>query len=356
VHTHHLGLPVGVGTEVKDARAGPPLGDVVFFVACHPRHGKALHQIAGLAAVAVDDVVDGAAVVLLEDTHMDDVLADERLVGHPGDDIASVAQEDDHIIDVGTFGDELVFLEAGAHEALLAVDIETGVGHSHLGGDDGLEVAYLGLPGISSAVFLPDLLVVVDGVIVEVGQVVLHLLQLLLDGTDSLLGFLDIIFGDTLDLYLRQVDDVVVADLAEEEFLEGCQPLVDGLDDRLPGLALLYIAVDPVLDEDLLQRREVPGLFELALAYLQLTPQEVLGLPGRPAQDLFHPHEVGFVAVDDAGVGGDRHLAVGEGIEGVDGLVGRHARRQVDDDLHMLGRVVVDLLHLDLALVVGLDD
>ena len=59
---------------------------------------------------------------------------------------------------------------------------------------------------------------------------------------------------------------------------------------------------------------------------------------------------------DDAGIGRNRHLAIGEGIEGVDGLVGRHTGIEVDDNLALLGCVVVDLLNLDLTLVVALHD
>ena len=59
---------------------------------------------------------------------------------------------------------------------------------------------------------------------------------------------------------------------------------------------------------------------------------------------------------DDAGVGRDRHLAVGEGVERVDRLVRRLVGRHLHDDLDLFGRVVVDLADLDLALFVGLDD
>ena len=59
---------------------------------------------------------------------------------------------------------------------------------------------------------------------------------------------------------------------------------------------------------------------------------------------------------DDAGVRRDRHLAVGEGVKRVDGLVGRLVGRDLNDDLHLVGRIVVDLADLDLALFVGLDD
>ena len=62
-------------------------------------------------------------------------------------------------------------------------------------------------------------------------------------------------------------------------------------------------------------------LEELALADLQLLAQEAQGIVYGLAQDVAHTEEVGLVVIDDAAVGRDANLAVGEGIECVDGLV-----------------------------------
>lgn len=48
------------------------------------------------------------------------------------------------------------------------------------------------------------------------------------------------------------------------------------------------------------------------------------------------------------------HLAVGEGIEGVERLVGRHSRREVNLNLYLGGSVVVYLACLYLAFLDGL--
>ncbi len=65
---------------------------------------------------------------------------------------------------------------------------------------------------------------------------------------------------------------------------------------------------------------------------------------------------MGLLVADDARVGRDRHLAIGERVQSVDGLVARLVVRHVDHDLHLVGRKVVDAFDLDLALFVGLDD
>ena len=118
-----FGLAVGVGSEVGDARVGGALGDVVLAVAHNGGHGKALDVSGAFLAVAVAQVVDGALVVLLEHVGIEYVLAHELLVGHRGDKVASVAEEDDDVVQVGAVGQELVFLQTGSDETLLAVDV-----------------------------------------------------------------------------------------------------------------------------------------------------------------------------------------------------------------------------------------
>ena len=74
------------------------------------------------------------------------------------------------------------------------------------------------------------------------------------------------------------------------------------------------------------------------------------------AQDFVHPHEVRMTVLDHTGIGRDGNLAVGEGVERVDGLVGRDVVLQLDHDLHAVRRHVVHLLDLDLSLVAFADD
>ena len=110
------------------------LRQVVFAVAGDGRHVEALDVVVAVFSVAIDHVVDCALVVSLEDGHVDDFrfpffglaffrLAHERLVGDADDLVRAVAVEDDGVVDVGTVGDELVFLESGADESLVAVDV-----------------------------------------------------------------------------------------------------------------------------------------------------------------------------------------------------------------------------------------
>ena len=187
-------------------------------------------------------------------------------------------------------------------------------------------------------------------------QIVAHALDLGLDRLDLVVGPLRIEPRDADELQLREALHVVERHFPAQQLLEGRQPLVHRLVGRLAGLASLDELVELVLDEDAFERSGVPRLVEFMQPDFELLPQQRPRMIGRTAQDLAHAHEVGLLVPDDAGVGRNRHLAVGEGVERVDRLVRRFVGRHLHDDLHVLGRVVDHAADLDLALLVGLDD
>ena len=71
------------------------------------------------------------------------------------------------------------------------------------------------------------------------------------------------------------------------------------------------------------------------------------------AQQLGNAKEARFVVLNHAAVGRNRHLAVGEGVERVDGLIGRNSRLQINHNLDFGGSVVVHLLDFYLAFFIG---
>ena len=74
-------------------------------------------------------------------------------------------------------------------------------------------------------------------------------------------------------------------------------------------------------------------------------------------QDLDGAHDLRFVLViDQHQVGRDRHLAVGEGVERVDDLLGIGAARHLDLDFDLLGGIVGDGADLDLVFTRGIFD
>ena len=96
---------------------------VIFAVAYYGSYSKTLDVVRAFFPVAVDNIVNGAFIVLLEYVGIEDILADKLLIRYRSDDVTSVPEENYDIIKVGTVGYEFIFLQTCADEALLAIDI-----------------------------------------------------------------------------------------------------------------------------------------------------------------------------------------------------------------------------------------
>ena len=357
-HLDDFGFTVGVGAEVGDLGFGCALRHVVLAVADDGRHGKALDVGRPVLAVAVAHVVDGALVVLLENVGVEDVLAHELLVGHGRDEVAAVAEEEDDVVQVRAVGQEFVLLQAGADEAFLAVDVELLVGLDDLGGVDGVEVAQLRAAGEVLAVLLLEHTEPVDGIFHEVGQVAFGLLDVGLHAGYLLFGLVGVELQDAGHLDFHQAEDVVLRHFADELRVVGRQAQVDVFAGcvHVAGLFEFLVLIDAFFDEYLFERGEVQAFAHLVAVDFQFAAQQVAGVVDGLAQDVAHGEEVGLALVDDAAVGRDAHLAVGEGVEGVDGLVRRRARRQVHQYLDAARCQVLHLAYLDFAFLAGLHD
>ena len=99
-HLDDLCLAVGVGREVEHARTFGANGQVVLAVSGDGGHVEALDVVVTLASVAIDGIVDGSLVVLLEDAQPHDVLADKQLVGNADYLELAILIEDDDVVDV----------------------------------------------------------------------------------------------------------------------------------------------------------------------------------------------------------------------------------------------------------------
>ena len=97
-------------------------------------------------------------------------------------------------------------------------------------------------------------------------------------------------------------------------------------------------------------------LQQLVAANLQFLSDEAHGAVYRVAQHVAHSKELRFVVLDDTAVGRDIHLAVGKGIERVDGLVRRNSWCQMHLNLHLGRGEVSHVACLDLTLLNGFGD
>ena len=322
-HLDDLCLTVGVRREVHHLRARRTYRQVVFLVARHRSHVEALDEVPALLTVTVDGVVDGTRVVLLEHAEVEHVLADEEFLGHTDDLVLAVLVEDDDIVEVGAVADELVLLQTGADEAVSTVDVEFLVRLCHLRGLDSVEVAYLRQSWVVLAVFILEELEPVGRHLRQVRQVALYLLDLCLQSRHELVGLVLVELQDALHLDLEQLQDIVLRHLTHEGGVVGRQSFVNMFADLVDVGCLLefLVLIDAFLDKDFLQRLEVELFEQFVLADLEFLTDEVLRAVCRVAQHVADGEELWLVVLDDATVGRDVDLAVGKGIEGVDGLV-----------------------------------
>ena len=216
-----FGFSVGIGGEVGDARVGGALCHVVFAVAHDGGDSKTLDIACTLLAVAVADVVDGTFVVLLEDVGIEDVLAHEFLVGNGGDDVLSIAEEDDDIIDGRTVAYELVFLQSRSDETLFAVDVQLFVGFDDFGCFDDVEVTQFRAAGEGFAVLLLQHAEPAYGIFHDVCQMAVYLLYVLSHACYQLFCLVGVELEDACHLYLHQPEDVFLGHFADKSRVVG---------------------------------------------------------------------------------------------------------------------------------------
>ena len=118
-----FGFSVRVCRKVKHSRTRLALRKVVIPVAGNGNHIETLYVVRTFFAVAINCIVNGTAVVALEHLHVHDALANKHFVGNMDDAILAVAEENDDIVKVRTVLNELCFLQVGAYEAALSVDV-----------------------------------------------------------------------------------------------------------------------------------------------------------------------------------------------------------------------------------------
>ena len=186
---------------------------------------------------------------------MEDVLANEYLVGHLDDLILTVLVEDDDVVDVGAVAHVFVLLERSADESLLAVDIELLVGLDDGGCLDGVEVAYLGAAGMLVSILVAQELKPIGGHLHHICQVAVDLLYLCLDARHEFVGLVLIKLQYALHLYFEEFEDVVLGHLAHKLGIIGSEPLVDMLAHciHIGSLFKLAVLVYPLLDKNLFE-------------------------------------------------------------------------------------------------------
>ena len=116
------------------------------------------------------------------------------------------------------------------------------------------------------------------------------------------------------------------------------------------------VLVNPLFDEDFLQRCKKQSLFLLGFLNFQFSSQQVEGVVCRVAQDFTYTQEMRFVVSDYAAIGRYTDFTVRKCIQRINRLIRGYARRKVNEDLHITGCIIVDLLDFYFPLVVCLQN
>ena len=257
-HLDDFGLTILVGAEIGDARTLLALRDVIDLIAHHRSDGKALDHMRATLAVAIDDIIDGAIVVLAIDVEIKHVLADIDLLIDLHHLVLTGLIDDKDFVNLRAVADKFRFglLETCADESLGLVEPKFHIRLDDLGGIDRIEVAYLGVTRIVGAILLLEVLEPLDGIGGQVLEVSFHLLNLLLGQQDVFLGLLAVELVDTSHLDILQSQQVVAGNFAHKVLLERFEPHIDVCEGSIEVLGLLvFLAlVDAFLDEDLFER------------------------------------------------------------------------------------------------------
>ena len=187
-------------------------------------------------------------------------------------------------------------------------------------------------------------------------EVVFNLCLFGLDSLNLLVGLLGIITSDADKLQVGQVDDIIQHHRLTQQLLEGFECLIHCLVRLLARGATLHHLIYLVLNKDSLQRAGMPLLGKLSQTNLQLSTQQPLSTLGTTTQNLAHTNKAGLLVADNTGIGRDTNLAIGKGIECINGLVGRLITRHLDYQLNILGCVIVNVANLNLTSLVCFDN
>ena len=222
-----------IDCKPENCGARSSLCDVIFLVTGDACYGKPLGIAEGRLAFTVDYIVYRSLVVSVENADIEDVLAEESLFAHLGDNVFAVLVDDNNLRKIGAVADIfgiVLFLQVYADKALSLVGIELGVVVYDFGNCNGLEAGKLGTAWIILAVFLLQILEVVDSELCKVVEVVLNLVHLVLDSAELFFHRLHIKLGNLPHRFLHKLVYVLHHNLPLEQILileHGCKDLVE---------------------------------------------------------------------------------------------------------------------------------
>ena len=272
IYLQHLCLAVRINRHIEQFALWSALRQVVNLITRDALNGTTLHHNSSTTTIAIEDIVYRALVVTFKYTDVVDILIEEVLVCHLFDDIATILEDYNHIVNIATIADKLGILHTltNTEEALCTINIELSICHRHLCSLNHIKLSDFGLTLTTLAVLLAYALIVCNGVVGQVIQIILRSLDILLNLLYLVIGLIGIVARDTDELKLCQTLHILHRNLTTQLLLEWLQALIHSLIGSLACATTLDQLIELVLNEDTLQRCSVPSLIELTELDLKL--------------------------------------------------------------------------------------
>ena len=162
---------------------------------------------------------------------------------------------------------------------------------------------------------LPEIREKPHRVVDDIVQMELDLLEPRADLIHLPLRLVDIVKRDPPDGDPEETFHVLIGHLPFDQMMVRDEAVDDRLRDRLLGLHLLDLFIDPLLDEDLFQGPHMEPVPEVPPLELEFLPEYLDQRFGVVLQDLGDGHELGPLVLDDDEIHGNRGFALGERVE-----------------------------------------
>ena len=190
VDLQHLSLAIGVDRHIDHLALGRTLRDVVNLIARNALDRATLHHNRTGLTVAIQDVVDRALVVALEDTYIIYILIEECLILHLCHFVATIFGHHEYLVQIRAVAHKLIFAHrrSDTEETFGAIDIELSICYNHLRSLNRVELAQLATAVATLAILLLNAVVVGYGILGQMFQIVLNLANILLDTANQLVG------------------------------------------------------------------------------------------------------------------------------------------------------------------------
>ena len=163
---------------------------------------------------------------------------------------------------------------------------------------------------------------------------------------------------DTRHLDFEQAKNIVLCNLTNHLWVEGCEALVNMFTRSVNRFCVFksLVLINALLDKNTFERSKMQAFKELATADFKFALEEVLRIVHRRFEHIAHADKSGRLVVNHTAVRRNANLTIREGIEGVDSFVGTCARHKVYEDFHISRRHIFHLAHLNLTLLGSLQN